>query len=681
MGVGRRMKKQGPPQPLDESKVSGYKKRKANETTEASGKKRRTAKEDVKARDTKLKEAKPSNRRVEENGKEKKAATATNKKAMPKDRSTKNDVKPKKTIKSLDDMMIESDDDIIEDDEFDDLEDLDGDDAAIGSGSDDSDSAFDSDLEDDPNSKALFSEDEDDSDAEQRLTAANMEGLSRKLDAQTQQDAMEAQLDMQESALQTNLNNEPAPHIFNSDDDEDRNKPPKNLLLAQPDLQLLRSRINDTIRVLGSFSTLAEANHSRSDYTTQLLSDISTYYTYTPFLASKLLSLFKPSESLAFFDANETPRPLVIRTNTLRTSRRQLAQSLIARGVSLQPLAPWTKIGLQVFNSPVPLGATPEYLAGHYILQAASSFLPVMALCPQPHERVLDMAAAPGGKTTHIASLMRNTGCIFANDASKPRAKALIGNIHRLGVTNTIVCNHDAAIFPTLMPAAFDRVLLDAPCSGTGVISKDPSVKTSKTEKDFQLLPFTQKRLLLAAIDACDHASKTGGYVVYSTCSVTVEENEEVVNYALRKRPNIRIVDTGLAIGREGFTKFRGKSFDNGLRKSKRFYPHELNVDGFFVAKLKKIGPLVTTTTNGDAVAKTQTATTSASSKPPTAKEEEETTVVATTEDEEDKVDDFGGWEDEAADQEYIERARRKWLRRKGLDPRTHMSKVKNGTK
>ena len=103
------------------------------------------------------------------------------------------------------------------------------------------------------------------------------------------------------------------------------------------------------------------------------------------------------------------------------------------------------KVGLQIFESQVPLGATPEYLAGHYILQAASSFLPVMALAPQENERVLDMTAAPGGKTTHIAALMKNTGCIFANDANKDRAKGLIGNIHRLGVRNSIVCNYSGA--------------------------------------------------------------------------------------------------------------------------------------------------------------------------------------------------------------------------------------------
>jgi ribosomal RNA methyltransferase Nop2 len=124
-------------------------------------------------------------------------------------------------------------------------------------------------------------------------------------------------------------------------------------------------------------------------------------------------------------------------------------------------------------------GATPEYLSGHYMLQAASSFLPVIALKPQPHERVLDMASAPGGKTTHIAALLQNTGIVFANDANKARTKSLTANVHRLGCKNVVVCSYDGREFPKVM-GGFDRVLLDAPCSGTGVISKDSSVKVNK---------------------------------------------------------------------------------------------------------------------------------------------------------------------------------------------------------
>ena len=156
-----------------------------------------------------------------------------------------------------------------------------------------------------------------------------------------------------------------------------------------------------------------------------------------------------------------------------------MAQALINRGVNLDPLGKWSKVGLTVYDSSVPIGATPEYMAGHYMLQSASSFLPVMALAPQENERILDMASAPGGKSSYIAALMKNTGCLFANDANKDRCKSLVANLHRLGVTNAVVCNYDGRKFPEVI-GGFDRVLLDAPCSGTGVISKDASVKINK---------------------------------------------------------------------------------------------------------------------------------------------------------------------------------------------------------
>ncbi len=120
-----------------------------------------------------------------------------------------------------------------------------------------------------------------------------------------------------------------------------------------------------------------------------------------------------------------------------------MAQALINRGVNLDPIGEWSKVGLVVYESQVPVGATPEYLAGHYMLQGASSMLPVMALAPQENEKILDMCAAPGGKTTYLASLMRNTGCLIANDANRDRLNSVVGNLHRLGITNTIVCNLD----------------------------------------------------------------------------------------------------------------------------------------------------------------------------------------------------------------------------------------------
>ncbi|KAH9645911.1 hypothetical protein HF086_010110 [Spodoptera exigua] len=356
-------------------------------------------------------------------------------------------------------------------------------------------------------------------------------------------------------------------------------------------LQDVHQRIKDVVTVLGDFNRLKEDGRSRCEYTDLLLKDLCTYYSYNEFLMEVLMQIFPVQELVEFLEASETARPVTIRTNSLKTRRRDLAQALINRGVNLDPVGKWSKVGLVVYSSTVPIGATPEYLAGHYILQGASSFLPVMALAPQENERILDMCAAPGGKASHIAAIMKNTGTLFANDANKERTKAIVGNFHRLGVVNAVICNHDGREFPDVMKG-FDRVLLDAPCTGTGVIAKDPSVKTTKDQKDIQRCFNIQRQLLLAAIDCCSAKSSTGGYIVYSTCSILPEENEWVVNYALKRR-NVKLVPTGLDFGTEGFVKYRHHRFHPSLKLTRRFYPHTHNMDGFFVAKLKKFSNVI----------------------------------------------------------------------------------------
>lgn len=644
MGVGRRMKKQGPPPPLHELNISSLKKRKAAEAEwEGQGKKRKTSRE--------LKRSAPKKRTSNDGArrppKQDISAHTVNSFKSQSKTEKKIDFEPSPTSQTipypgeLAGPLFPSDAEYSEDS----LQNENGvTEELLDSGS----SVYDSDPQ---HEETMFSDDEGDLSREEKLTAANIEGLSRRLDEDQEKEAADAQLELEEAALQTNIDGD-RPTVL---EDAEENEMHTAARLA-PDLQLLRTRITDTIRVLDDFSKLSEEGRSRAEYTSQLLKDICIYYGYSHFLAEKLYNLFTPREAFAFFEANETARPVVIRTNTLRTHRRDLAQSLINRGVTLEPVGKWSKVGLQVFESQVPLGATPEYLAGHYILQAASSFLPVMALAPQENERILDMAAAPGGKTTYIAALMKNTGCIFANDSNKSRAKGLIGNIHRLGAKNTIVCNYDAREFPKVI-GGFDRVLLDAPCSGTGVIAKDQSVKTNKTEKDFMVLPHLQKQLLLAAIDSVDQASKSGGYLVYSTCSVTVEENEQVVQYALTKRPNVRIVETGLTFGVDGFVNYMGKTFDPKMKFARRFYPHKYNVDGFFVCKLRKVGPSPLKA----AVAETGIGTATGANG--------QLDVVDGDGGDGDVEMAFGGFDDEE-DEGFIQRAEKRRLRRKGINPK-----------
>lgn len=666
-------RKQGPPEPLSEEHFARLKRKAglpADRPAEAPEKKRRRTAKGAKAKSA---TAKAGGKQANSGGKQAKAGIAATAKPQP-----KTNRKPRGKLAMSELEGSDDDDDDDEDgkgpgDEFD-LDAVDSSDGgaeapALGSDFLGSDSSVVDSDDGEGSRKHVFSEDEDDSeDAEETLTAANMEGLSRRLDHQLAKQAAANEAELAEDALQTNIAGDRPRVLVDEDDeeDEDGGLGAKTDTLLAPDLQLLRTRITDNIRVLDDFGKLAEPGRSRSEYTARLLKDMCAYYGYSAFLAEKLYNLFPPREAFAFFEANETARPVVIRANTLRTHRRDLAQALINRGVTLEPVGRWSKVGLQVFESAVPLGATPEYLAGHYMLQAASSFLPCMALDPRDGERVLDMAAAPGGKTTYMAALMRNTGVIVANDANWARTKALVGNVHRLGATNVVVCNYDAREFPRPM-GGFDRVLLDAPCSGTGVIAKDPSVKTNKTELDFLRLPHAQRQLLLAAIDSANHASKTGGFVVYSTCSVTVEENEQVVQYALARRPNVRLVDTGLPFGKPGFTSFMGKRFDPSLRLARRYYPHTYNVDGFFVAKFKKLGP-----TPPKAAAAADDADAAPQDEPSLRPAAASGRAAATP----DSADDFGGWDDDE-DSRYMEKGRRNAMRRRGLDPRSDKKAAK----
>lgn len=443
-----------------------------------------------------------------------------------------------------------SDEDEVENDEFSDLENV-------------------SDDDDDEHEKVqMFTDDEDENDDAQDLEGSDEydQGLYSDSEAEQDQDIVgEDTIDITEDITEDVVEDDPAS--------------------LSP--TVLRDRIHSTLKMLTSWKESSKlTTKSRSQLLTEWHTDLAAYYSYSLYMVEKLAALFGCQEALQFFEANEQGRPVTLRVNTLKAKKRDLVQALTARGVTIEALGNWTSVGLQVFDSPVPIGATPEYLAGHYLLQAGSSLLPVQALDPQPNDRVLDMSAAPGGKSTHLAALLRNTGVLFANDSSRDRIKSLIANIHRMGVHNTVVCNYDARKLPAILgPNSFQRILLDAPCSGTGVISKDPTVKASKTESDFVTLTHLQKELILAAADMCE----VGGFFVYSTCSVTVEENEEVVAYALSKRKNLKLVDTKIPFGREGFTAFCGKQFPASLKLTKRFYPHTHNMDGFFVSKFEKI--------------------------------------------------------------------------------------------
>jgi ribosomal RNA methyltransferase Nop2 len=480
-------------------------------------------------------------------------------------------------------------------------------------GSDDSDS--DEDLKDDYGEGSEGSDDDDDeeesddgkddffgdgSDGEDQSGSGDDEELLDIEKKALRQQAKDKELEEEEAKAEGEgkegqaLTAEEEEELFavesDSEDDEDR-------VVVGQDVFKVKRRLQQVVGLLSNFKQAqkereekegSSAMRPRSDYLRRMKKDFRYIYGYNEFLTEQVLNLFTPAEALAFADSAEGSRPTTLRTNPLKSKRRDLAAALIGRGVNLDPIGDWSKVGLVVYDSKVPIGATPEYLAGHYTKQGASSLLPVMALAPQPHETVVDVAAAPGGKTTHIGALMNNSGLLYANELKKERLASLSANIQRMGVRNAIVCNYDGRDLPKAIGMQqCDRALLDAPCSGTGVIWKDPGVKQSRSQDDIWKTVRIQKELLLAAIDMVDADSKTGGYVVYSTCSILVEENELVVDYALRKR-NVKVVSTGLTFGQDAFVRFRQHRMHPSVSKAKRFYPHVHNIDGFFVCKLKK---------------------------------------------------------------------------------------------
>ncbi len=303
-------------------------------------------------------------------------------------------------------------------------------------------------------------------------------------------------------------------------------------------------------------------------------------YGYREFMVERYLALFG-ADTEQFLKGNDVAIPKTIRVNTLAASPQDVASRLQAKGMKLKAVS-GLPYAFHVLESPVPVGATTEYLLGYYMLQSPASMWAIEVLNPQPGQLVIDMCAAPGGKTTLIAQLMKNQGALLATDISRDRIRSLRSNLSRLRVENTLAIRMDAARLSGIGIQA-DAILLDAPCTGEGLIPVDPSRKQSRSAEDFTILAKVQKKLILAA----SQLLRVGGVLVYSTCSFAPEENEEIIDFALRQCP-VRIVDTELPAGDPGFTEVFGRQFDNSLYRARRFYPYKHQMEGFFICKMVK---------------------------------------------------------------------------------------------
>jgi NOL1/NOP2/sun family putative RNA methylase len=224
-----------------------------------------------------------------------------------------------------------------------------------------------------------------------------------------------------------------------------------------------------------------------------------------------------------------------------------------------------------------PIGNTIEFFSGMIHTQTLSSMLPPFVLSPEPHEKILDMAAAPGGKTTQMSAMMNNTGTIIANDVKISRLSVLVGSMRRMGALNIIVTRGDARRLG--YKEEFDRVLLDAPCSSMG--SSLSAFRTLDRDR-LRDMARVQRKLVLAGFEAL----KPGGKMVYSTCTFAKEENEEIVKFLLENRPDARLESIQMELPHDGGLSEYGAEF----KKVWRIQPHHLKSEGFFIAKIGK-GP------------------------------------------------------------------------------------------
>lgn len=274
------------------------------------------------------------------------------------------------------------------------------------------------------------------------------------------------------------------------------------------------------------------------------------------------------SHADAYFSALEQPYLRGVRYNP----RKPLGNAPDGFGDAV----PWNSALGRYLSQDSTAGLDPLHEAGAYYIQEPSAMAPVSLLAPKPGERVLDLCAAPGGKSTQIADALAGEGLLVCNEPVPSRAKILSRNIERMGVANALVVSADPEQLAPLWPEAFDAILVDAPCSGEGMFRRHPETRAEWNEASPEGCAQRQKRILACAVQML----RPGGRLVYSTCTLNQEENEQVVAWLLAENATLETVPFSMPIG-------EGRMLDapNGMA---HLYPHELQGEGHFVACVQK---------------------------------------------------------------------------------------------
>ena len=285
------------------------------------------------------------------------------------------------------------------------------------------------------------------------------------------------------------------------------------------------------------------------------------------------LKLFGHDEAAAFLNGSMKSPPGYIRVNTLAATEDTIVQKLKAEGVELEKFVP-LNYTYKVLSSKKPLNALPSYAEGLFYVQDKASCFATQAANPKPGNIVFDVCAAPGAKTTFIAQLMENQGSITSVDFSAKRMKTWKKETARMGTKNAEPLVADVSMSVPLVGKA-DLVILDPPCTSTGVFAKQPSSKWRLSPNSIRNMSELQWKM----INNCAEKVAVGGVLAYSTCSITLEENEGIIERFLKKHPEFTLADIEPKIGMPGLL---------GLTKCQRLYPHIHQCNGFFIAKLQK---------------------------------------------------------------------------------------------
>jgi NOL1/NOP2/sun family putative RNA methylase len=294
---------------------------------------------------------------------------------------------------------------------------------------------------------------------------------------------------------------------------------------------------------------------------------------------------FLGDEYPLFYQSLSAPPQNGLRVNTLKLSAEAFAR---ISPFTLESGIPWCPSAFLVAAEDRP-GKHPFHLAGLYYLQEPSAMAVAESLAPRPGERVLDLAASPGGKTTHLASLMQGEGLLIANEIKEKRLGQLVMNVERWGAPNVIVTNESPERLVSHFGDTFDRVLLDAPCSGEGMFRKDPQAPSYWSEAMIEGCAARQIVLLRLAA----RLVRPGGWLLYSTCTFAPEENEGVIAQFLEEHPHFTLLPLPRVEGAMGgrpdwLPRPVSASIAAALEGALRLFPHRLPAEGHFLCLLQR---------------------------------------------------------------------------------------------